>query len=150
MPIRRFAAIGLSIASLVASSSSLLAQTDANYEVPRTEYGQPDLQGVWNFSSNTPMQRNRRFGEQEFLTAEEVEAERARQARVDDAEYRHPHGSVDGRGDELREEGEDEDGDFRIGDVDDHGPSRPVDSSPRSVLTPPAPPRTSPAPGDRR
>jgi hypothetical protein len=33
---------------------------------------------VWNFSSNIPMQRNRRFGEQEFLTAEEVAEERAR------------------------------------------------------------------------
>jgi hypothetical protein len=51
-----------------------------SYQAPRTEYGQPDLQGVWNFSSNTPMQRSRRFGEQEFLTAEEVEAERARVA----------------------------------------------------------------------
>ena len=66
----------LSIA--IAASSSSIAQQVIEYEAPRTEYGQPDLQGVWNFSSNIPMQRNRRFGEQEFLTAEEVEAERAR------------------------------------------------------------------------
>ncbi|HAT57590.1 MAG TPA: hypothetical protein DCS79_02150, partial [Gammaproteobacteria bacterium] len=63
--------------AITASSFSIAQQTEA-YEAPRTEYGQPDLQGVWNFSSNIPMQRNRRFGEQEFLTAEEVEAERAR------------------------------------------------------------------------
>ena len=80
MSVRQVAVIGFSFASLLTCSASLLAQSDAGYQGPRTEYGQPDLQGVWNFSSNTPMQRRRRFGEQEFLTAEEVEAERARVA----------------------------------------------------------------------
>lgn len=51
-------------------SASALAADD--YAVPRTEWGQPDLQGVWNFSSNTPMQRPSRFGERQFLTPEEV------------------------------------------------------------------------------
>ena len=55
------------------------AAQDADYEVPRTEYGQPDLQGVWNFSSSIPMQRPERFGEQEFLTPEQIEAAVARQ-----------------------------------------------------------------------
>ena len=55
-----------------AVSASLLAAED--YTVPRTEWGQPDLQGVWNFSSNTPMQRPARFGERQFLTPEEVRA----------------------------------------------------------------------------
>ena len=80
MPVRQVAVIGFSLVSMLTWSASLLAQSDASYQAPRTEYGQPDLQGVWNFSSNTPMQRSRRFGEQEFLTAEEVEAERARVA----------------------------------------------------------------------
>jgi hypothetical protein len=44
------------------------------YAVPRTEWGQPDLQGVWNFSSNTPMQRPSRYGDRQFLTPEEVRA----------------------------------------------------------------------------
>jgi hypothetical protein len=47
-----------------------VAQSDGDYVVPRTEYGQPDLQGVWNFSSNTPMQRPTRYGNQEFLSPE--------------------------------------------------------------------------------
>ena len=34
----------------------------ADYEVPRTEWDQPDLQGVWNFSSNIPMSRPAMFG----------------------------------------------------------------------------------------
>ena len=62
----------------ITTSSFSVAQQSDDYVAPRTEYGQPDLQGVWNFSSNIPMQRNRRFGEQEFLTAEEVAEERAR------------------------------------------------------------------------
>lgn len=61
------------------ASSFALAQSEADYEVPRTEYGQPDLQGVWNFSSNTPMQRPLRYGTQEFLTAEQIEQAIAKQ-----------------------------------------------------------------------
>ena len=48
------------------------------FSAPKTEFGQPDLRGVWNFSSNTPLQRPREFGEKEFLTPEEVEAAKAR------------------------------------------------------------------------
>ncbi|GJM13234.1 MAG: hypothetical protein DHS20C12_16370 [Pseudohongiella sp.] len=43
---------------------SVLAQ---DYQPPRTEHGQPDLRGVWNFSSSTPLERPERFGEIEFL-----------------------------------------------------------------------------------
>lgn len=49
---------------------SVLAQND--YVVPKTEWGHPDLQGVWNYASNTPLQRAEEFGEREFLTAEEL------------------------------------------------------------------------------
>ena len=35
------------------------AQSGDGYVVPTTEWGQPDLQGVWNFNSETPMQRPR-------------------------------------------------------------------------------------------
>ena len=44
------------------------AQTD----VPRTAWGQPDLHGVWDFRSITPMQRPEDLGDQEFLTEEEA------------------------------------------------------------------------------
>ena len=53
-----FSPILLSASLLIAGK--VLAQGD--YEVPRTEWGQPDLQGVWNFSSNVPMQRPARDG----------------------------------------------------------------------------------------
>ena len=64
---------------LSAPIGASLAQTADDYVAPRTEWGQPDLQGVWNFNSSTPMQRPERFGTQEFLTPTEVEQDRARQ-----------------------------------------------------------------------
>ncbi len=56
--------------SIVLSAGS--AQEE--YTAPRTQWGQPDLQGVWNFSTNIPMQRSAFFGDKEFLTDEEIEA----------------------------------------------------------------------------
>ena len=67
----------------VLASVNVLAQDD--YDVPRTEWGQPDLQGVWNFSSNTPMQRPQRYGTQEFLTREQIEEAIARQEAAAEA-----------------------------------------------------------------
>jgi hypothetical protein len=42
------------------------------YVAPRTEYGQPDLRGVWNFSSDTPLERPAQFKGREFMTPEEA------------------------------------------------------------------------------
>ena len=53
------------------------------YQAPRTEWGKPDLQGVWNFSSNVPMQRPTRYGERQFLTDQEIEELLARRAEAD-------------------------------------------------------------------
>ena len=65
---------------LSGSSLTLLAQ---DYEAPRTEWGQPDLQGVWNWSSNVPMQRPSQYGDRQFLTQEEVEEFARRRAAAD-------------------------------------------------------------------
>ena len=48
-----------------------------DYQAPRTEWGQPDLQGVWNYSYNVPLERPRQYGERQFLTEEEIEQLRA-------------------------------------------------------------------------
>ncbi len=50
------------------------AQAAEDYEAPRTQWGQPDIQGVWNFASNIPMTRPRQFGDREYMTAEEAQA----------------------------------------------------------------------------
>ncbi|MCH7815216.1 MAG: hypothetical protein IIC60_01475 [Proteobacteria bacterium] len=83
---------------LIALSYSLSLSSFAadGYVVPRTEWGQPDLQGVWNFSSNTPMQRPERFGERQFLTAEEVAEAQTRRAAADaNSDAAVPVGGVD-------------------------------------------------------
>jgi len=64
---------------LSAVSAPLWAQGDSDYKAPRTQWDQPDLQGVWNFSSSIPMQRPERYGSQEFLTREQIEEAVARQ-----------------------------------------------------------------------
>lgn len=70
---------------LVLCCSLQLAQSclaAADYEVPRTEWGLPDLQGVWNFSSDVPMQRPVEFGDRLFLTADEIAAAQGRRFRL--------------------------------------------------------------------
>jgi hypothetical protein len=69
----------LFVCTLFAPISLSFAQTADDYVAPRTEWGQPDLQGIWNFNSNTPMERPDRFGTQEFLTPKEAEQDRLRQ-----------------------------------------------------------------------
>ncbi|MDH7944157.1 hypothetical protein QGM61_10040 [Pseudohongiella sp. SYSU M77423] len=55
--------------ALTAVQSTMAAD---DYTAPRNEWGQPDLRGVFNFSSNTPMQRNPEYGNRLFYTEEEV------------------------------------------------------------------------------
>ena len=56
---------------LVFQASNILSAAEI-YEVPRTQWNHPDLQGVWNFASNVPMERPEEFGDRQFLTEEEV------------------------------------------------------------------------------
>lgn len=51
----------------------LTAAAQQGWEMPRTPDGQPDLQGVWTNSSQTPLVRPEEFGEKGFLTREEAE-----------------------------------------------------------------------------
>lgn len=72
MQTRSKISITLLAASLVLSGAAL-AQ-DGDFDVPRTQWGQPDLQGVWNFSSVIPMQRPAFFGDRQYLTDEDIAA----------------------------------------------------------------------------
>jgi hypothetical protein len=55
------------------------------WEPPRTPWGQPDLQGVWNNVTATPLQRPNEFKDKAFLTNEEA-AEFAQRAARREAE----------------------------------------------------------------
>ena len=50
----------------------LSALPAAAQNAPRTEWGQPDLRGTWDFRTITPLQRPASLAEQEFLTEEEA------------------------------------------------------------------------------
>ena len=50
----------------------LAAPAAGQDEAPRTPWGAPDLQGVWDFRTITPLQRPEELGDQEFLTEEEA------------------------------------------------------------------------------
>ena len=58
--------------ALTLSVPAFAGQDPIESEIPLNPWGKPSLEGVWNFSSNVPMQRPRRFGDREFMTAEEI------------------------------------------------------------------------------
>ena len=58
----------IALAGLLVLPGLALAQDDA----PRTAWGAPDLQGVWDFRTITPMERPEDLGDKEFLTEEEA------------------------------------------------------------------------------
>ena len=71
---RAIAATGVLTMLIVAVSGSAPGQTaaTATSTSPRTPWGQPDLQGVWDFRTITPLERPEELAGQEFLTAEEA------------------------------------------------------------------------------
>ena len=71
------------IAGLALAPVSATGQSPDAPEPPRTPWGQPDLQGIWDFRTITPLQRPEDRGDQEFLTEEEAAS--PEQAAVDRA-----------------------------------------------------------------
>ncbi len=65
----------LGFASLCFTTVVQAQSTTSIYSMPRTQWGDPDLQGVWNFSSEVPMQRPEHFGNREYLTPTEIAAQ---------------------------------------------------------------------------
>lgn len=72
----RLLVTGVALVMLLASfpvAGQIGAGTTKSWNA-RTQDGQPDLHGVWNFSTPTPLERPSKFAGREFLTDEEVEA----------------------------------------------------------------------------
>ena len=69
MPCRFLAPAAAAAAVVVLAPLSASAQTA---ETPRTAWGAPDLQGVWDFRSLTPMERPADLADKEVFTSEEA------------------------------------------------------------------------------
>ena len=57
---------------IMISLSAVSMQAQSNWEPPRTTWGAPDLQGVWDFRTLTPFERPVELGDKAVLTDEEV------------------------------------------------------------------------------
>ena len=80
----RVLAILIALQSVVPASVAAQPSSSAATAVPRTPDDRPDLQGVWDFGSVTPLQRPAALAGKAFLTEEEVSALEAQAAgRVD-------------------------------------------------------------------
>jgi hypothetical protein len=68
------AGVAAALVALVLSGAMPAAQTSAAKKtaVPRTAWGKPDLQGVWDFRTITPLERPQNLAGREFLTEEEA------------------------------------------------------------------------------
>ncbi len=69
---RSVATVVMVIAVVTLFPALTAAQATSSAEAPRTAWGQPDLQGIWDFRTITPLQRPEELADKEFLTAEEA------------------------------------------------------------------------------
>jgi hypothetical protein len=95
--LHRFSSLMAAIVAVaVVASAPLFGQTAA--KAPRTADGQPDLQGVWNFSTITPLERSAEFTGREFLTDAEAAQFEKRSAELSnrDNRERSPEADVNG------------------------------------------------------
>src|SRR5207249_5878470 len=70
----------LMLAAMTAGVS--VAAQDDRFKAPRTEAGQPDLRGVWNFSSDVPLERPPAFAGRKLFTREEIEKRKGARAKA--------------------------------------------------------------------
>ena len=67
----RVLTVWLAVAAIaLAGSAPAAAQSSGNGDGKRTAWGDPDLGGVWDFRTLTPIERPDELGDKEFLTSE--------------------------------------------------------------------------------
>jgi hypothetical protein len=79
-----FLAVCATFALVVSTTAS--AQSSSGAAAPRTADGQPDLTGVWDFRTVTPLERPADLADKAFLTGEEVAAYAAERVRANNAD----------------------------------------------------------------
>ena len=86
--IHRMLSIATALTLLIwapASAAAQTAPTSTTPAPPRLADGRPDLQGVWDFRTVTPLQRPSGFGDRAVLTEEEAATNEARAERTQTA-----------------------------------------------------------------
>ena len=86
MTIQRLLSSAGSVTFALLLSTAAAAQSGGGSAVPRTSTGHPDLGGVWDFRTVTPVERPTEFADQEFLSEEEVAAYAAERVRANNAD----------------------------------------------------------------
>ncbi len=70
---RRILAVALGVFAFVITTPRVTAAQSSEAETaPRTSWGAPDLQGVWDFRTATPLERPEEFAGKDFLSDEEA------------------------------------------------------------------------------
>ena len=78
------AGVGVSVA--LSRIPTAAAADKPSFKVPRTSWGDPDLQGVWDYRTITPLERRAELGDRELYTDEEIAQLEGRAAkRLDEA-----------------------------------------------------------------
>ena len=76
------AALLLAMVNLSNAQQAARARTGAtSWVTPRTPWGHPDLQGIWDTASGIPLERSKELGNKAELTADEIAARRDQAAR---------------------------------------------------------------------
>jgi two-component sensor histidine kinase len=80
-PILVLSAAACLSAAIVGAQQAATPDSAESFAAPLTPWGDPDLQGVWDYRTITPMQRPREFGDRAFYTEEEIAALEGNAAR---------------------------------------------------------------------
>ena len=59
-------------AAIVMAAVFTVSTYAQEWEMPRTEFGDPDLQGIWSNATQTRLERDAALGEQQAFTDEEA------------------------------------------------------------------------------
>jgi hypothetical protein len=89
-------AVLISVVSLASQTTNTPSNQGAKTTepAPRTPWGDPDLQGIWDFRSATPMERPPELADKEVLTAEEAAAFAAKMVKDRNRDTNVPEGNV--------------------------------------------------------
>ena len=86
MTARPLASLATGVALVLLVPAAAAAQSGSGSSTPTTADGHPDLSGVWDFRTVTPLERPEEFADKEFLTEEEVAEYAAERVRANNAD----------------------------------------------------------------